>query len=435
MNFKQDLHHISIAVALCLGISACSSRPDVKEFPESASATKEIINFQVALENSQRRNIDFLAPENFTEAQNSLTEAQNLQRDKVSNRKILEEVALGRAYLERAEDIARENKGEMKDIFAARRAAIDAKAKTYFPGELKSLDKKVRIETARLEGNDKANVKDKRSDFITGYFDLELASIQAHYLGKSRNIIDRAEVNGAADLTPKSFQEANVAYDKANSYITDNRHDTEEIHARSAVALAAARKLDETITRARNLRDAPPEEAALRMQAEEERLAETEDNAAALAASNSTMSKEHQLNKIYDEARSKFSPSEADVYKQGQNLVIRLRGLEFPVNQAVLRGQNFPLLKKVDDIIGSFDKSSVSVEGHTDSTGGPKLNKKLSTARAQAVKDYLEANMREGATSFDSKGYGYEKPLASNKSLTGRAQNRRVDIVITPEQM
>ena len=138
---------------------------------------------------------------------------------------------------------------------------------------------------------------------------------------------------------------------------------------------------------------------------------------------------------MYEKARAKFSPEEAEVYKQGKNLVIRMRGLEFPKAQAVIRGENFALLKKVDDVIASFDNSKVMIEGHTDSTGSKAINQKLSDERAMAVKQYLEANATNKEVAFDSKGFGFEKPIASNKSLEGRAQNRRVDVIIQPEKM
>jgi len=77
----------------------------------------------------------------------------------------------------------------------------------------------------------------------------------------------------------------------------------------------------------------------------------------------------------------------------------------------------------------------VTVEGHTDSTGGKKLNQKLSAARAEAVKEYLEVNAADPSIEFDSKGFGYDKPLATNKTPEGRAQNRRVDVVIEPSHL
>ena len=255
-------------------------------------------------------------------------------------------------------------------------------------------------------------------------------------------MIDYAVKNGARDLTPKTLAATNKKYKEVDSYITSNRYNTPEIETQTSDLLAEARNLGATIAAARGVSAATPEETAIRMKAERDRLNKTQaelddekSTADALAAENLEMSKEQKLNAVYEEARMKFSKDEADVYKQGSNLVIRLRALEFPKSQANLKGENFALLKKVEEVIESFDSSNVIVEGHTDSTGGPKINQQLSEERAEAVKQYLEANASENVSDIESKGFGYEKPLSSNKTASGRAQNRRVDVVIEPVQI
>jgi outer membrane protein OmpA-like peptidoglycan-associated protein len=116
-------------------------------------------------------------------------------------------------------------------------------------------------------------------------------------------------------------------------------------------------------------------------------------------------------------------------------LVIRLRALEFPVNQSVLRGSNFPLLAKVAKVIEGFESPTVVVEGHTDSDGGKVLNQRLSTERAKAVEAYLVSSEAIDPGGISAVGYGFDRPLASNKTAKGKAQNRRVDIIISPQML
>jgi outer membrane protein OmpA-like peptidoglycan-associated protein len=432
---------------------ACGSKPDVKEFADSANAKEEITNLEAAINNSRAEQLDLLAPVNYKEARNSLSEAKSMMKDDKKDEKVLHEVALGKAYLERARKYGVENKKRLHDVVVAREAAISAQANTLLPKEFARVDNEVKEQTANIENDDKNEIKEERADYIAGYMGLELNAIKKTHIGESKNLIDKSVKEGARDLTPQTLAAAQKSYMEVDNFITENRHNTSEIQLRAAVALEAARKLDATTSAARGLTAATPEQTALKMQAEEERLKNatndlnntnnalaTEQGAnAALAASNSNLNsdleKQKQLDANYDAARSKFSPNEAEVYKQGKNLVIRLRGLEFPTSQAVLKGENFGLLKKVQEVITSFDKSSVMVEGHTDSQGGKKINQKLSTERAEAVKAYLEANSSDKVSGFESKGYGFEKPLASNKTAAGRAQNRRVDVIIEPAQM
>ncbi len=431
-----------ILTAVFIGIAGCSSKPETKDFPKSANAKQEITNLNLAVENARGEDYDLLAPVSYSEARNSLSDARKMEKEDKNNDKVLKEVALGQAYLDRAKEISAKNRRKLQDVLIARKAAINANANTLIPKQFSKLDRKVKAETTKIENDKDDELKENRNDFITGYMALELAAIKKIHLGESKILIDQAITNGARDLTPKTLANTNEKYKETEEFITQNRYNTVEIQPRAAAVLAEARKLEATTASARGLSAATPEEIALRMQSEESRLTETENALAAeqgtnvaLAASNTEMSKDQKLNAIYEEARTKFSPDEAEVYKQGKNLVIRLRSLEFPTAQAVIKGENFALLKKVDDVIESFDKSTVTVEGHTDSTGGKKINQKLSDERAEAVKKYLEANASDKVVEFDSKGFGYEKPLASNKTPEGRAQNRRVDVVIEPVQL
>lgn len=75
------------------------------------------------------------------------------------------------------------------------------------------------------------------------------------------------------------------------------------------------------------------------------------------------------------------------------------------------------------------DGTKVSISGHTDNTGNPSMNQTLSEQRAQAVLNYLRNKGLESAR-LQSQGYGQSKPIASNSTASGKAQNRRVDITI-----
>jgi len=72
----------------------------------------------------------------------------------------------------------------------------------------------------------------------------------------------------------------------------------------------------------------------------------------------------------------------------------------------------------------------VSVGGHTDATGSPALNQRLSLRRAQAVRAYL---VRQGLApgAVTAQGYGSDWPVASDDTPEGRAQNRRVELILT----
>jgi OmpA-OmpF porin, OOP family len=141
---------------------------------------------------------------------------------------------------------------------------------------------------------------------------------------------------------------------------------------------------------------------------------------------------EREFNERFTEVQAFFRPEEAEVYKQGDRLVIRMRGIHFPVGQATLTPENYVLLSKVQQAIQTFGQPTVVIEGHTDSTGSAQINQELSPERAEAVRAYLVANHTLPENRIRALGYGPDRPLAPNTTPEGRAINRRIDVLITP---
>jgi len=142
---------------------------------------------------------------------------------------------------------------------------------------------------------------------------------------------------------------------------------------------------------------------------------------------------ERKFNQQYVVVQNYFNTDEAEVYKQENQLVIRLKAVRFPVGKSIIMPENYALLSKVQKSIRTFNEPRVIVEGHTDSTGSDDVNMLLSQQRAEAVREYMIANQTLPADSISSVGYGSERPLASNATSAGRAINRRIDILIIPQ--
>ena len=99
----------------------------------------------------------------------------------------------------------------------------------------------------------------------------------------------------------------------------------------------------------------------------------------------------------------------------------------FDTNKATFKEQTYPVLQAMVAILKQYPTSKFSLEGHTDSDGKDAANLTLSDNRAGAVKAYLiESGIETGR--LTSIGYGESKPLATNKTKAGKAQNRRVEV-------
>jgi outer membrane protein OmpA-like peptidoglycan-associated protein len=106
----------------------------------------------------------------------------------------------------------------------------------------------------------------------------------------------------------------------------------------------------------------------------------------------------------------------------------------FATGSSQIETEYFALLRKVQDAIRVFPGSSIVVEGHTDSFGSDETNLTLSQQRAEAVRAYLLANMRDlPPDDIEPVGLGESRPVANNETVEGRAKNRRIDVVIRPK--
>ena len=143
---------------------------------------------------------------------------------------------------------------------------------------------------------------------------------------------------------------------------------------------------------------------------------------------------EQQQRDKFKKVESIFTKNEAKVIREGDQIRLRLIGLNFQSGKAVIEPDYFSLLTKLQRVIRLFPDHHVTIQGHTDNKGNDKMNQLLSSRRAQAVKSYLMANMGLVDSQIAAVGYGEGKPIASNETEFGRSQNRRIDVVLSPGQ-
>ena len=107
--------------------------------------------------------------------------------------------------------------------------------------------------------------------------------------------------------------------------------------------------------------------------------------------------------------------------------------LMFEVGKFKVSTKGAEAIKKLGDVLEKNPDINILIEGHTDNTGTPKVNWKLSTERALAITTILLENDSIDARRVTSAGRGQYSPIGSNKTPEGRARNRRCEIVLTPK--
>ena len=132
--------------------------------------------------------------------------------------------------------------------------------------------------------------------------------------------------------------------------------------------------------------------------------------------------------------RNRLGNPNVTVTNMGSYLLVNLpEAVTFPVDSAAVRADLQGDLRGIAANLVSYPNSSIKVLGHTDNTGTAAYNADLSQRRAIAVTNIL-IGAGVPAARLQAIGVGEDRPIASNTTEAGRAQNRRVEIIITPNQ-
>lgn len=134
------------------------------------------------------------------------------------------------------------------------------------------------------------------------------------------------------------------------------------------------------------------------------------------------------------ELRQELASTGVSVVRDSDSIRLVMPGnITFASDASDINAGFYSTLNSVAKVLNKYDNSTVMVSGHTDSTGSDEHNLTLSRNRANAVAAYLQG---QGVKSkrFEILGMGKSTPIASNTTVEGRAQNRRVEIKIIPNK-
>lgn len=266
-------------------------------------------------------------------------------------------------------------------------------------------------------------------------------------LAQARESYDRASDGPAAKYTPadlhsaeKSLRSAERRFaDEGNTVLTRDEAYIAQRKAEYAEVMARIEMLRQGIAQANAQEEAAKEKDAARTKAE---LARTKAALASTQAAGAATAAQLELEKKQrEEAEKRAAQANADlariaaVKQEDRGTVITLSGsVLFASNKYdLLPAAQAKLNQVAEALLANDPDSTFVVEGHTDSQGKAALNQTLSENRARAVRDYLVEH-GVAADRITSTGLGPSRPVAENSSAEGRANNRRVEIVIQPKK-
>jgi OOP family OmpA-OmpF porin len=485
MNRKDSRFiRIGISVAGILAVSGLLSglaaqNPKELLFQEVQQAKKDADTAEAFRYSPGQYN---MAAEKFAEAEDGFKKGKNLEDTQ-------KKIEMARVYYLKSIETTAQFKSNFTNCVNARTDALAVDAPAFRPEGWEEAEDALEKSARTLEDGNLNSAKSKATKAEELYRKVELEAIKANYLDKTRVLITEGKKSDVKKKAPETLQKAEELADKAEKLLVENRYDTDEarqVAQESRYLAELATSMTDTMKKweddkvsmeqivlnsfqpIQKISDAldlnarfhngvgEPTEAILRkihrmeqtIASLEQDVTDKDEQIEALTANVTALesqlgdlkTKEQSLSELmeqqriwrekYQQVEQSFTQDEAQVLRSKDDVIIRLYGLTFQSGKSTIQPEYFSLLKKVIEAYELYPKATITVEGHTDSRGGDAANQKLSTERANAVREYLLASGNIEPSLVDATGYGETKPIASNDTDDGRRKNRRIDVVI-----
>ena len=470
--------------AICVGFLNCAGAQDVRDalFEDA----------DLAMEAARAANAELLAPQSFGRGRDAYGDAENyLARGRTLDRirNSLDSAVAGFTAAAEAAELA---SIALAALIETRDDATNANAETFAADLWNEAEDAFDGAARRLESGDITNTRARAEEAEILYRDAELTAIKAQYLSQTRALLAQARQSSVPRYAPITFARALSLLQQAERELNENRYDTDiprslaqqaNYEARHAIFLAeqvmAIRGEDlseeqlilnyeEPLTRIAASADLVARfdvgveptvtelvafidelrersrQSGLDLQEMRIRVADLEEEIRDLDERLGGVSQERvalvqrleaeaRIREQFESINAMFTRDEARVLREGNDIVIRLVGLNFDSGEAEVEAEFRGLLGKITQAAAVFPRSQIIVEGHTDAYGGDVTNLTLSRERAEAVSAYLSDELGVPAFRISAVGYGETRPIANNETAQGRARNRRIDVRIEPQ--
>lgn len=454
---KKLIKSLSFIIVIAVLFTGCSS-PRKAGLASANDPEKAIAEVTKIMTTAQQNQLDVLADDAYSKGSDYLADAKRGLKQGDSNEETLNNAAIAKAFFQDARKIAKHRKSSARRILNARKSALRAGSRKseILIESMIEIDDDLKSETNQFS---KKLSPEDFSEFQKKYLALEAKAVQFSQLNSANQAIKQAIENDAKDLAPKSLRTASLDYKNSMNIIAQSPRNPKIYNKSVNGALSSATQLFDVMNVIMGAQGTP-EHIAVQIVKQKRSLGELSSNVGKLQANlkstkqtlqekegklkkteGALKSQEEQLarvstqvrfQKAMDEARKVLPQNDALVYQQGNKLIFRLKRINFRSGTAAIPNASRPLISKVDSIIKKLDAKKVIVQGHTDSVGSAKINKKLSAKRATAVANYLFS--LKGGYKITFSGFGESSPIASNETEAGRATNRRVDLVVSVKE-
>ena len=265
------------------------------------------------------------------------------------------------------------------------------------------------------------------------------------------NAVQIAQANGADKYAADTYQHAQQ--DLTNAQSMEKKKDRKEqiTYAREAVQAAEdariitiRKKQEEDKERAQQAQNDAQQAAQAAQQAANQQALERAQAEAAAAQAQARAAQAQAAQRLAEQSAQQATAQTEQIRERlkdqlnqvlatretARGLIVNMSDVLFDTGRYTLKPEAREKLAKVSGILLAYPNLQLQVEGYTDNIGSDDYNQKLSEQRAGAVRDYL-TSQGVSQTNISAIGYGKSDPIADNSSSQGRAENRRVQMVVS----
>ena len=242
----------------------------------------------------------------------------------------------------------------------------------------------------------------------------------------ARNAVQTAE--DARIMTIRKIKEEDDAAQRAARVQAEQNAQTAQDQARQAQLAQQQAEQAQQDAQARQQQEAAQRAQAEAANAEAQARAQQAQLAQQQAEQNAQASSQ-QAEQARERLRAQLN-AVLQTQETARGLIMNLSDVLFDFNKYSLKSEAREKLAKVSGILLAYPDLKVQVEGYTDNIGSDEYNQDLSEKRAGSVRDYL-VSQNVGDSNITAEGFGKNNPIADNSASSGRAQNRRVELVVS----
>lgn len=342
---------------------------------------------------------------------------------------IKESVKEAGILLNKAADNSKKFAGRYSELMRIRKEAQNAGSESFSPNLWVDAEETLR-EAAISFGKGKINSTVELSlEAQQKYIAAKHLAVRTNFFSKADELIRQAEKEGANEHAVKTLEESKSLVNNAENTIYNDNYDETNLKD-IATQVEAKANLALEITQIINSveeGDAAWEDLILNWK---DILKKCEEHSIAPYEAKKITEPVVKSEKIPSEVYDIFSAGEAEIIDAGNEVVIRLTGLEFSWLGYTLTNTHEKLIDKAIVALGYFPASTITVAGHNDYIAAQKFNTEISQRRADNIRNYILSHSNLDPSVITAIGYGESKSISNDKSLSGRKKNIRIELII-----